>query len=149
MSKGKSKTNAIPTLVDGIQFKSKLEAYCHVKLKENNLKAKYEGKKFTVLPGFKLEEKKIQPITYTPDFVGTDFIIECKGYPNDSFPLRWKLFLYYLYKNKSNYIAYLPHTYKEVDEVIINILKKRENDVRKRDKKIRSKRYKQLFSFLV
>jgi hypothetical protein len=36
--------------------------------------------------------KKILPITYKPDFVGRDFVIECKGRANESFPLRWKLF---------------------------------------------------------
>ena len=37
---------------------------------------------------------KIRPITYTPDFVDPNgkFIIETKGYANESFPLRWKLF---------------------------------------------------------
>ena len=36
--------------------------------------------------------KKILPIKYKPDFVGRDFVIECKGRANESFPLRWKLF---------------------------------------------------------
>ena len=36
--------------------------------------------------------KKVLGIKYTPDFEGKDFIIECKGRPNDTFPLRWKMF---------------------------------------------------------
>ena len=40
-------------------------------------------------------EKKILGIKYTPDFTGKDYIIECKGRANESFPLRWKLFKHY------------------------------------------------------
>jgi len=42
-------------------------------------------------------------MTYLPDFVGKDFIIECKGLMGDSFPLRWKIFKYTLMQSKANY----------------------------------------------
>ena len=41
-------------------------------------------------------EKKILNIKYTPDFVSTSFIIECKGRANESFPIRWKMFKKYV-----------------------------------------------------
>lgn len=49
-------------------------------------------------------------MTYLPDFVGKDFVIECKGYPNDSWALREKLFNYYLYQNNSELSFYVVHT---------------------------------------
>ena len=61
-------------------------------------------------------------MTYLPDFVGKDFIIECKGLMGDSFPLRWKIFKYILMKQNSHYKLYLVRNQKQVDE-LIKILK--------------------------
>jgi hypothetical protein len=48
------------------------------------------------------ERKSVLPTTYTPDFVldtGNQlFVIECKGFPNDAYPIKRKLFLEYLSK---------------------------------------------------
>ena len=60
-------------------------------------------------------------MTYLPDFVGKDFIIECKGFPNDSWPLRKKLFEYALVRNKLKYNFYEVHTQKEVDALVLNL----------------------------
>ena len=40
--------NATPLVYDGIQFRSKLEAYCYKKLIQNNIKADYEKNKYEV-----------------------------------------------------------------------------------------------------
>ena len=114
--------NATVTTVDNIEFKSKLEAYTYQKLKEANIKVEYEPTKYELLPAFIFNNKKIRPITYTPDFIGKHFIIECKGYPNDAFPLKLKLFYYYLYINNININYYIVHNQKEVDN-LIKILK--------------------------
>ena len=114
--------NATVTTVDNIEFKSKLEAYTYQKLKEANIKVEYQPTKYELLPAFIFKEKKIRPITYTPDFVGNNFIIECKGYPNDTFPLKLKLFYYYLYINNININYYIIRNQKEVDN-LIKILK--------------------------
>ena len=114
--------NATVTTVDNIKFKSKLEAYTYQKLKEANIDVQYEPIKYELLPAFIFKEKKIRPITYTPDFVGNNFIIECKGYPNDTFPLKLKLFYYYLYINNININYYIIRNQKEVDN-LIKILK--------------------------
>lgn len=128
---------AIPTLLNGIEFKSKLEGYCHSKLKENKIRAKYEGKTFTVLKKFKYKGKTVRPITYTPDFVGKGFIIECKGWiANESFPLRWKLFKFYLRNNNLDYDLYMPSNRKEVDEVIEQIKLKLDVPARRTKRKI-------------
>ena len=110
--------NATPTQLDGIKFRSKLEAYTYTKLKEANIPIEYEKHRYMLLPSFIFENKTIRAITYLPDFVGSNFIIECKGYPNDSWALREKLFKYYLINNLPNYKYYIVHNQKEVDQLI-------------------------------
>lgn len=62
-------------------------------------------------------------MTYTPDFVGNNFIIEAKGRPNDVFPYKWKLFQYNLVKSglDEQYNLFIVHNHKEVDECIKQI----------------------------
>lgn len=120
-SANKKVRNAKKSVKDGIEFKSKLEVYCYDKLKENNIEAEYEKHKFEIIPSFTYDNSKIRKMTYTPDFVGKNFVIECKGNPNDAFPLRWKIFKYYLYKNNIKYNLYLPRNKKQIDETINKI----------------------------
>ena len=110
--------NATPTQLDGIKFRSKLEAYTYKKLKEANIYAEYEQYRYMLLPSFIFENKTVRAITYLPDFVGSNFIIECKGFPNEAWPLREKLFKYYLTNNMPNYSFYLVRNQKQVDELI-------------------------------
>lgn len=111
--------NATVTTVDNIKFKSKLEAYTYQKLKEANIKVEYEPTKYELFPAFIFNNKKIRPITYTPDFIGNNFIIECKGYPNEKFPLKLKLFYYYLLNNNINNINYyIVKNKKDVDNLV-------------------------------
>ncbi len=128
---------------DGIKFASGLEKYMYIVLKEAKIKAKYEGQSYELVPSFSFNNKsyerqanskgeykerggkKIRAITYTPDFVGNGFIIECKGRPNESFPIRWKLFKRYISKNLPNVTLYKPQNQKECDEIVSLILGKR------------------------
>lgn len=110
--------NATPNIVDGIKFRSKLESYTYKKLKEANIYAEYEQHRYELLPAFDFSGKKIRAITYLPDFVGHGFIIECKGFPNEAWPLREKLFKYYMNRFLPNHRFYLVHTQKEVDAMI-------------------------------
>ena len=71
--------NATPLTVDGIAFKSKLEVYCYKLLKEHRINAEYENVKFQLLQSFVYNDEKIRGMVFTPDFVGEDFVIECKG----------------------------------------------------------------------
>ena len=120
-SQGKVK-NAQPNVYNGIKFRSKLETYTYKKLKEANIFAQYEPTHFELIPKFEYQGEKVRAMTYLPDFVGKDFIIECKGLIGDSFPLRWKIFKYTLMKQKSNYKLYLVRNQKQVD-TLIEILK--------------------------
>ena len=119
---------------DGITFASGLEKYMYEALKNAKIEAKYEGKTFIVLEGFDFPnisiercgngkgdyknrgEKKILPIKYTPDFIGDDFIIGCKGRANESFPLRWKLFKKVVSSKHPHVIIYKPQNQKECDK---------------------------------
>ena len=62
--------------------------------------------------------KKIQPVKYTPDFIGKNFIIECKGRANESFPMRWKMFKKYVKENMPHVTLYKPQNQKDCDETI-------------------------------
>lgn len=110
--------NATPNEYNGIKFKSKLETYTYKKLKEANIAADYEMHRYELLPAFTFGGKKYRAITYKPDFVGDKFIIECKGYPNDAWALREKLFKHYLYVNNLDIDFYIVHTQKQVDEMV-------------------------------
>ena len=126
---------------DGITFASGLEKYMYRALKKAKVKAKYEGRTYTIQSGFEFNmdsyerqsngkgefknrgNKKILPIKYTPDFVGDGFIIECKGRANESFPMRWKLFKGYVNTVQPYVTLYKPQNQKECDQVIELITK--------------------------
>ena len=130
-------------IVDGIEFKSGLEAYMYKALKEAGIQAKYEGISYQLIPSFDFNNlsyerqangkgeykdrsgKKIRSINYTPDFTGNNFIIECKGRANESFPIRWKLFKKYVSERLRGVTLYKPQNQKECDETVSLILGKR------------------------
>tara|TARA_R110002020_G_scaffold38553_1_gene115747 strand:- start:150 stop:506 length:357 start_codon:yes stop_codon:yes gene_type:complete len=111
-------------------------------LKKAKVKAAYEGETYVLQEAFHFDvdtyerqsngkgdmvnrgQKKILNIKYTPDFVSTSFIIECKGRANESFPLRWKMFKKYIKDNLKHVTLYKPQNQKECDEVIKLITKK-------------------------
>ena len=125
---------------DGIKFASGLEKYMYIALKNAKIKATYEGETYILQEGFEFKNKsyerqsngkgelvnrgskKILPIKYTPDFVSSSFIIECKGRANESFPLRWKMFKKYVNHKMKHVTLYKPQNQKECDEVI-NLIK--------------------------
>lgn len=110
--------NAEPIEYDGIRFRSKLECFTYTEFKANGIAIDYEPIKFELIPSFLWLNKKVQPMTYTPDFVAKDFIIECKGYGNDNWPIKEKLFKWLLTRNNLNYKFYVVKNQKEVKELI-------------------------------
>ena len=121
---------------DGIKFASGLEKYMYIALKNAKIHAIYEGTTFVLQEDFIFNidsyerqangkgqmvnrgQKKIQNIKYTPDFVSSSFIIECKGRANESFPLRWKMFKKYVNHKMKHVTLYKPQNQKECDQVI-------------------------------
>ena len=112
----------------------------YIALKKAKIKSQYEGQTYELVPSFNFEQeayerqgngkgefrnrgnKKILPIKYTPDFIGCNFIIECKGRANESFPLRWKLFKKHLKDNNIDTTLYKPQNQKECDKTVELIL---------------------------
>ena len=126
-SKKRGPVQAKRITYDGINFASGLERYMYMALKKAKLKFKYEGETFELIKGeFKNRgNKKILNIKYTPDFVGSDFIIECKGRANESFPMRWKLFKKWITDNGDKRVLYKPQNQSECDKTVDMILQKR------------------------
>ena len=135
-------------MYNGITFASGLEKYMYIALCKAKIKAKYEGETYTVFEGFEFDNdsfekqsngkgefvnrgcKKILPVRYTPDFIADDFIIECKGRANESFPIRWKMFKKYVKDNLPNVTLYKPQNQKDCDKVVELIINKRKNNER-------------------
>ena len=117
-----------------------MEAFCYQKLKDAGIKSEYETKKFVLLEGFhynatRLEDNgktgyndkqkhKVRDITYTPDFVDPKgkWIIECKGYANERFPLKWKMFMKQLNEQDDPPALFVPRNQKQVLQTIEMIL---------------------------
>lgn len=102
---------ATTKVYNGITFKSQLEVSIYKTLLQEGFKPKYEETKFVLWQGFKpkipfydrgkdglnkLSMTKLIDITYTPDFTfeynNYLIIIEAKGYENDTFPIKKKMF---------------------------------------------------------
>ena len=131
--------------LDGITFASGLEKYMYQALKKAKIKAKYEGQTYVLQEAFDFKvdsferqangkgemvnrgQKKIQSIKYTPDFISSSFIIECKGRANESFPIRWKMFKNYVKNHMPHVILYKPQNQKECDKVVELIINKKKN----------------------
>lgn len=154
-TENKKVKNTEPITYEGIQFRSGLEAFCYKKLKEAGIEALYEQKTYVIHPKFicgfssmeqvvrrrakgaKIKDVQftdtkgvIKPITYTPDFTDTgedpqEFIIECKGWCNDTFPLKVKMFKKLLTDNNFKGTYYIPRNQRQVLLVVEQILKKR------------------------
>ena len=97
---------ATPTIVDGVQYRSKLEARCAQILKENNISFEYEPFKIEYIPKFEYDGIKYRAAYYTPDFVvDNKYILEVKGYANDVYRYKKKLVLLKLMQqNKYSFV---------------------------------------------
>ena len=144
--------NATKKEYDGIMFKSLVEVMIYKTLLQHGFKPIYEGHKYPIWKGFKpnipfyipdkignlkLNNVKIQDITYTPDFVflgpdnNTLIIFEIKGFQNDTYPLKEKMFRLFLEENfDSSKVLFFKIKNKkqclEAIEIINNICKNEE-----------------------
>lgn len=104
--------NATKKIYKDIIFKSVLEATCFRILSDEGLNPQYEQMKFVLWEGYyptipfytkdkktgnlKLDSVKIKDITYTPDitfwYKDTLVIVEVKGFENDVYPYKKKMF---------------------------------------------------------
>ena len=127
--------NATSKVYKGIKFRSKLELFTYKKLEEAKVKCLYEKKKYVLQEGFHYSQQcyephktkgyvdntyKIRDITYTPDFVDPNgkWIIEVKGFANDVFPVKWKMFKNHLMQLEDPPVLYLPKNQGQVLKTI-------------------------------
>ena len=119
-----------------IEFRSALELYCYKQLSKYNIPFSYEPYKITLIPSFEHSmtwiepnskkemvdsKQKMLPMTYTPDFVGDGWIIECKGYQADDVWQKKSKWIKYTLR-ESNIYFLVPSTQKQVDWCVNYIL---------------------------
>lgn len=104
--------NAESLIIEGIKFRSKLEYRVYKQLKELlDVPILYEAETLNLVPSFtptipfistlvSNPQSKVRSITYTPDFTfeyrGKHVYLECKGFENDTYPIKRKLFRKFL-----------------------------------------------------
>jgi hypothetical protein len=121
---------------NGVRYKSMLELTCATLLTQSNIDFKYEPIDYLLVDsgnysGIIYEKKvskgtkiygpikgKIRSISYTPDFVGDNWIIETKGYETPEFKLKWKLFQHELLKQGKSPHLFKPTNKKELVQTI-------------------------------
>lgn len=127
--------NATSKEYNGIKFKSIVEVSVYKHLLSLGFKPEYEKHKYTIWEGFKptipfynqngkkefvLQDKKIIDITYTPDFTfqykSIFVILEIKGFENDTFPMKKKMFRKYLEDKMPNAIFCEVRTIKQLKQ---------------------------------
>lgn len=118
--KKKGRIQSDHIVIDGIEFKSKLEGRIYSYLKACGMDAEYEPESFVLWKGgptrtpfynakkgrLRCFKSDLENITYTPDFhfkYGLyDVYIEAKGFENDRFSIIKKLFRKYLDDNSEH-----------------------------------------------
>lgn len=142
--KGKIKGNK-KILYNDVMFDSKLELSIYKYLNKKGIVFKYNAKSFELQKGFKptipffirgtdrkthrkvfkLDNTKVQNISYTPDFIlyldgGYEVILEAKGFPNERYPMVKKLFRRLLERKKNKDKLYFAEvkTIKEVEQLL-------------------------------
>lgn len=131
----------------GINYKSSLEKTMAILLDEAGIPFKYEPESYKIIDSFDFPfecferqsngksdfrdrgNKKQIGMSYTPDFVGEGFLIETKGFANESFPLRWKLVKRWISKNyePGELKIFKPQNKAECEQVI-TLIKSNKND---------------------
>ena len=147
--------NATKVSKYNIDFKSRLECYAYEAFMKAGIPVEYEPKHFVLVPKFEFNGTRIwngawtinkkgkrthsntvgefksspsvNALTYCPDFVGDGFIVECKGFATESFPLRFKLFKRYLKENNNNIDLYLVKNQTQIDAMVEEIKNKKKD----------------------
>ena len=109
--------NATEVTINGVKYRSKLEARCAQILKENNISFEYEPLKIEYIPKFEYYGEKYRAAFYTPDFIiDNKYILEIKGFPNEVYRYKKKLVLLKLL-NDVNYTKYRFFEIKTVTQL--------------------------------
>ena len=127
--------NASKHTYNDIEFKSSLEVTVYKTLLQEGFNPEYEPETFIVWEGFKpttpyytrnrgklkLNSIVVRDITYTPDFIikygNKTIVIEVKGFCNDTFPIKRKMFRKYI-EGKSDFMYFEIYSKRELLEAI-------------------------------
>jgi len=96
--------NATPTTYKGVQYRSKLEVRFAMMLDAEKIPFAYEEETWVVLDKQTYMGKTIRCVTYTPDFIIGNVVVEIKGFRNDVFPLKRKLIIKFINDNRPDTI---------------------------------------------
>lgn len=126
-------------IYNGIVFNSSLELFFYKEAIKEGLIIEYEPEKIVLLDSFKMNKLRhyipakdktiqlstdiIRAVTYMPDFrirLGNNVIIwiETKGFKNDAYPIKKKMFLNQLNKGTKQSYFFEPHTQRQCLQVI-------------------------------
>ena len=91
-----------PKEYKGVMYKSTLEAKTAETLDKLGLPINYEARKIVLLDGFRCpyQKNKVIGITYKPDFMVGDIIIECKGFETPEWRNKKKYIFKWLMENE-------------------------------------------------
>lgn len=139
-AENKKVKNATPTEYNGIKFKSLIEVMVYKTLLQYGFEPQYEPITYIIWSGFRptipfytrndktkqqiLNLRKLVDVTYTPDFYieyeGLKIIIEAKGFENDVWPYKFKMFRHLLEQqpDKDKYLIFEIFTKKQLLEAI-------------------------------
>ena len=127
--------NAQTIVYNEMTFKSKLDLMAYKLLEEKGFNPQYEQNTFIIWQGFRPvvpfftknkarqvinNNKKLINITYTPDiyfeYQGYKVIIEMKGFTNDVYPIKVKLFRKYIeqLQDSNNYLLFELYTKQQL-----------------------------------
>ena len=100
-----------PKEYKGVQYKSTLEAETAETLDKLGLPINYEARKIVLLEGFRCpyQKNKVIGITYKPDFLVGDIMIECKGFETPEWRNKKKYIFKWLMENEPNTPFYQTH----------------------------------------
>lgn len=110
--------NATKVRVGEIEYRSKLERSVAKYLEDNNIPFEYEKHKLELIPTQRYNGQTLRSVHYTPDFICGNFIIEAKGFPNDSWSLKKKVIIQNIIEGKLPYEFREVHSIRELKDVI-------------------------------
>ncbi len=110
--------NATPTIYKGVQYRSKLEVRFAMMLDAEKIPFAYEEETWVVLDKQTYMGKTIRCVTYTPDFIIGNVVVEIKGFRNDVFPLKRKLIIKFINENRPDTLFFEAKTVADMRMVV-------------------------------
>ena len=96
---------------NGVKYRSTLEADTAEILDKLGIKFEYEARKLTLIPSFHspFQKNAVRALTYTPDFIIGNIILECKGFETPEWKIKKKLVFKYLQSHEPDTKFYQVH----------------------------------------